>query len=280
MHIPKIGGAHPKNFDCQFEHADSSGLSFCTTPIFLLANDGTESIVSHGTGFIWRHASQCYLISARHIFSGTEPFSDKLISPNKYVPKIISCYISVMFNGSLHRLKIPKLELYEDDQPLWKQDLEFEILRTDIAALPIKIELDQGVEILALNDDANLNKPIYTQVGMECVLLGYPTINVTDFATPVWRKGIIASEPLLPIDNKPMFLLDASTTHGFSGAPVLRRQWGALPKRLENGQFEVDIKSILATQLVGVYAGRLNHKSVGGETPFVFYANRIPYLFV
>jgi hypothetical protein len=96
--------------------------------------------------------------------------------------------------------------------------------------------------------------------------------------TPVWRRGTLASEPLLPVDGKPMFLVDGSTSPGFSGAPVLRRQVGPLPLRQADGSIMIKADSVLHTSLIGVYAGRLGHPHFGGEVAYAFYANRIPLI--
>ena len=72
-----------------------------------------------------------------------------------------------------------------------------------------------------------------------------------------------------------MFLMDASTSPGFSGSPVFRRHIGPAPVEQPNGSLVVLAGNVLTTSFVGVYAGRLEHAFYGGEVPFVFYGNRI-----
>ena len=279
MYAPQIGGAQTTAFDLQFPSEGISPLSLAVTPIFHLANDGTQTVLSHGTGFFWIHNDQHYLISARHVFSGRDPFTDEIMSPNGFTPQRIYIFPAVSSATEYTRGTAPlECSLYNDDEtPRWLEDPQFATLRTDIAALRVEITNTQTHRLITLNSEP-FSTSLFTQVGIECSLLGYPTKNVTNMMTPVWRRGAIASEPRLPIDGKPMFLLDATTSSGFSGAPVFRRHWGPLPTRQADGTLSVEVGSVLKTEFVGVYAGRLAHTQVGGETPFVFYSNRISYV--
>ncbi|MFO7484519.1 serine protease [Oceanibaculum nanhaiense] len=156
------------------------------------------------------------------------------------------------------------------------QDPEFISLRTDIAAIEINVP---GKNISCLNDDDSIfDNSLLSEVGFECSVVGYPNINIEGMITPIWRRATIASEPYLPIDGKPIFLLDASTSPGFSGAPVFRRHIGASPSRGRDGKIAINLDRVLTTLFVGVYAGRFSHKHFGGEIPFVFYGNRLDFI--
>jgi hypothetical protein len=150
-------------------------------------------------------------------------------------------------------------------------------LRTDIAALACVTDADRKVN--CLNDNPKIFEEVFTHVGMECAIVGYPTNHFGNLMMPVWRRGSIASEPLLPVDDKPMFLLDAATSPGFSGAPVFRRHFGPLPQQQPDGSINILADRVMTTSFVGIYAGRLQHPHYGGEVPFVFYANRVPEMF-
>jgi hypothetical protein len=182
-----------------------------------------------------------------------------------------------MFDLAPGRLLRASTEVEIPEDGCWLQDPEFDDLRTDIAALACVTDPDRKVN--CLNDNAEIFEDIFTHVGMECAIVGYPTSHFGGLMMPVWRRGSIASEPLLPIDGKPMFLLDAATSPGFSGAPVFRRHFGPLPQQQSDGSLKILADRVMTTSFVGIYAGRLQHPHYGGEVPFVFYANRIPELF-
>lgn len=117
-----------------------------------------------------------------------------------------------------------------------------------------------------------------THPGLECMVIGYPSAPKKELMFPIWRRGIIASEPLIPWDEKPIFLLDCTTSPGFSGSPVFRHHVGPVPFYEKDGSLTVDPSAIVTTTLVGVYCGRLQHPHFGGEIPYVFYENRIPII--
>jgi len=273
-YAPVLGGAQNFRFPIQFENSPINGTSFACTLIKQLSNDGTDTVVSHGSGCFWRHNRHVYLLTARHVLTGRSPFDDTILSTTGYVPQRITVFPTRIFLNEWQRGSIT-IDI-DQAQPNWLQDPNFDELRTDIAA--ILLFEDENSEIRCVNDEPDIFESIYTLVGMECSVVGYPTPLFTDLMTPIWRRGSIASEPRLPLDGKPMFLLDAATSPGFSGAPVFRQHFGPLPIH-RNGELTMQLDNIRKISLVGIYAGRLRHAHVNGEVPFVFYANRIPRLF-
>ena len=269
-----IGGQIELAFPPQFPDAKVNQISYATTPILQLSNDGEDSSVAHGSGFFWRSKGEVFLISARHVFTGLHPFSDELISNKGYIPERFKVFPLVRFTPTIQSriehsfsTNIKAKNLFEDPQ--------FKELKTDIAAVKLKLDLPEKVFCL---NDTNVFEDLLSHVGFECTVVGYPLPNSVGLMTPVYRKGSIASEPRLAIDGKPMFLLDATTAPGFSGSPVFQIHIGPAPVANEDGSLRVLASSILTTKFVGVYAGRLQHQHFGGEVPFVFYGNRIPYI--
>ena len=217
------------------------------------------------------------MVTARHVVTGRDPFTDEVMSNKGFIPRFIRVFPTISHGNAgerAHGIKID-LELSENTS-IWFGDPEFEEYRTDIAAIDIGIMDDR---IICLNQPDMLFQPVLSIIGFECSILGYPSANTGGMQTPVWRRGTIASEPRLPVDGKPMFLIDASTSPGFSGAPVIRRHIGPAPFRKEDGTFEIKVENIVTVDFVGVYAGRLQNKHIGGELSFAFYANRLASIF-
>lgn len=273
-YVPLLGGATTGSFPLQFPNEPVTRLSLATTPIEQLSNDGSGLVIGHGTGFIWKSGSKHFLVTARHVLSGRDPFSDDVISSTGYIPSRIRISPCIANSATTYRISNFEVSLKSGETQLWMQDPDFDSLRTDIAAIEIIVSLEAGLSLVEFNTPGNFES-VLTPAGSECSILGYPTPNLTGMKTPVWRSGTIASEPSLPIDGKPMFLIDASTSPGLSGAPVVRRHFGPAPIRKPDGQVEVKIDRVLTTDFIGVYAGRLQHAHYGGEIPFAFYGNRI-----
>lgn len=274
-YIPNLGGAQDANFPLQFADASIDPMSLSCTLINQLSNDGSGSVVAHGSGCFYRHLGKLFLLTARHVLSGRSPFDDKLMSPSGFVPARVRLFPTLRLGENYSRVSMD-VDVIRNDQPLWLQDPAFDLLRTDIALLPINFDGSETVK--CINDTEFDHRNIFSHVGVDFAVVGYPNINFTGLMTPIWRRATIASEPCLPVDGKPMFLLDASTGPGFSGAPVFRQHFGPLPVRDENGNIGIHASNVRTLQLVGIYAGRLANIHVGGEVPFVFYANRIQFI--
>jgi hypothetical protein len=119
---------------------------------------------------------------------------------------------------------------------------------------------------------------LYSAVGFDCFVAGYPNRNCHAPHLPIWRRGSFAYEPTMPIDDRPMFLVDAATSPGLSGAPIFQRCHGPAPILDENGELSIKLESIVATRFVGVYGGRLDHKNQLAQVGYGWYANRIPMI--
>lgn len=263
------------SFPLEFPNASVSDISLACTSIEQLANDGSDTVVSHGSGFFWRYEDRVFLVSARHVFSGRDPFTDRPMSTLGFIPMRFRFYPALERSAGVWSRSQGYFHFDGDHSQPWFQDPEFERLRTDIAMVPVA---DCEFPIKCLNDSPSNFSELMSHIGFECSVVGYPLPNVSGLMTPIWRRGTLASEPLLPIDDKPMFLLDAATSPGFSGAPVFRRHVGPAPVDQPDGSTQVLLDRILSTRFIGVYAGRLQHKHFGGEVPFVFYGNRIPFI--
>ena len=229
---------------------------------------------------MWRAADGIWLITAMHVLTGKNPFDDSHLSPTHYEPRKIRVHIGMGIGEMTTGRTAQTFSLYDDDgNALWMEDPEFPQLRTDIAALPIDIG---RTDIICMNDDTDFGAydDMFTHVGFQCFVIGYPTLAVTGMMLPIWRSGSIASDPKVAIDNKPIFLLDAATGPGFSGSPVWRLQIGptAFHDSSQPTLLRIQSDAVVRTSFVGVYAGRLNHPHIGAQTPYVFYANRIPFI--
>lgn len=268
-----LGGAGAAQFPLQFPEPGFNIISMSCTLIQPLSRDGLNEPRGHASGCFWRHGNKVYLLTARHVMSGRHAFTDQFLPPYGFEPRSFFVYPAVRTDdGGLRRVRLTVA--LNGDEGGWLQDPEFETLRTDIAMVDINYYMPGAV--YCLNDEPAYLDPIYTTVGMDVAIVGYPTSNFHELMTPIWRRGSIASEPNFPIDKRPIFLVDAATGRGFSGSPVFRRHFGPLPVPDGKGGYDINTSKIVTNSFVGIYAGRQNHCELHLQVPYVFYANRIP----
>ena len=58
------------------------------------------------------------------------------------------------------------------------------------------------------------------------LVLGFPMNLSHEEILPIWKRASVATEPDIPHDNLPVFLIDTATREGMSGAPVIHRSFG------------------------------------------------------
>lgn len=103
-------------------------------------------------------------------------------------------------------------------------------------------------------NQAALENDMAVEIGNKIFILGYPLGFSHFMNTPIWKGGIIASEPHLEtagIEGK--VVIDATTRRGMSGAPVIMRE--KTHYVAENGEIKSHVN---ATRWIGVYASRPN----------------------
>jgi len=240
--------------------------TLCTTPIELLSKDGSETVIGTATGFFWRSNGQAYLVTNWHVISGRNPFTGEISSPAGYTPSQFNFYgTSLELNGgrvTIERKRL-KITLGEHAEAVLQKPPVVAGGPVDLWAMPFPNEFViglnpsrtgfQGAGAVTSFINENAFTRIVTEAGDDCVILGYPLRNYAGGNFPVWKRGSIASDVGIGVDGRPMFLIDAATTPGMSGSPILRRV----------NTFTADNRNVGALQefhaleFIGVYAGRL-----------------------
>lgn len=136
----------------------------------------------------------------------------------------------------------------EHGGPLWIQHQRGQEL--DLAALPINKLPDDCISYKLPRGDETCE--MAALIGMDAFILGFPKGIAHQQLLPIWKRGSIATEPQIPHEGLPVFLLDTATREGMSGAPVLLRSY--------SGYGKADGSSVLGTgpftRFIGVYSGR------------------------
>lgn len=249
---------------------DSISLSAC-----FLSLKGVGESLRQATGFFWRRSDKIFLITNWHVATGKNIMTGQFVEDGwcpksfsvQYFAKAVAAAPNDAVLGSDGKYKsVPTFELpvYEEfHDPFWIQHQKIYEYNIDLVAFEIHDKKAKD-DVVCVND---YNYPqLYHFAGSEIFVLGYPIPQVdskSPFQFPVWKRGSIASEILVPWNMRPAFLIDSRTSKGMSGSPVFSRVFG--PAAYGDGTIRTD--KILTTEFMGVYSGRLfddeNNASLG-----------------
>lgn len=254
----------------QFSTVGTDIASVATTPIHYKDHDG-NLLNQLATGFTFRHLGRPWLVTALHCLTGRNVFTGKPINAQTgFEPLEILAYPNREAHGGLTRWK-DNISLYDDAGTAnFFIDPFFDEFRTDIGVIPLN-ESAYPVRCINLHPADDL----LACVGSDCFVVGYPLSSIDDPFFPVWRRGSFAYEPSSPVDGKPIFLIDAATSSGMSGSPLIQRWSGPAPIQGANGRVEVAVDRVISSALCGVYGGRAHSADNVGPIGYGWYSNRI-----
>lgn len=242
------------------------GLSLCCTPIQLLNHNDNDKVFSHGTGFYWKRKGQAYLITNWHVLSGINPFTNKNLSHTGFRPKKLKALtLNIEKESNEIRIKRKEINVLLDDSEIVQKLPIIEGAVVDIFPIAIpneSVNIEPSIfqtnvdnEITGFLNEYNLQS-CETIVGDDCFILGYPLSRDLGGFLPIWKRGSIASELSITIENRPLFLVDAATTKGMSGAPIIRR---TAPISVWNDEKKMSV-TVQNYSFLGIYAGRQEDK--------------------
>jgi hypothetical protein len=105
--------------------------------------------------------------------------------------------------------------------------------------------------VAGLNAKADQND-MKIEIGNDVFVLGYPLGFTFFITTPIWKRGVIASEPHLEIpQSRNRIVIDSTTRSGMSGSPVILRQKTHYIS--ESGEIKQHVN---ASRVLGVYSSR------------------------
>lgn len=216
-----------------------------TIPLFLQSYLDSN-MLGTGTGFIVLHDENPFLITNWHVLSGRNPSTNQPLSETGAVPDRIK-----IWHHSRARLGtwVEKQEMLIDTNgtPRWLEHLDGRAI--DVVALPITV--DGQVQVYQI--DMTLAQTDLVLFPSEPVsIIGFPFGLSSAGRLPIWKTGHIASDIDINYDNKPVFIIDATTKPGMSGSPVVARRVGMIQtsRSINMGGN--------ATRFLGIYSGRIH----------------------
>lgn len=256
-------------------------LSFSSSYIEL---KGVGSIKRHATGFFWRHDQSIYLVTNWHVMTGKDIFTGKFMKHGWCADSLVVHLVDAAptppttpASGipdrqfGMRKIELPLHHGY--DEPLWIQHSNIFDWNIDIAILPLTAEvMGDGANIVCVNDYKF--KALFHLVGSDVLVIGHPLSSEGGnypITFPVWKRGSIASEPLVPWNMRPAFLVDVRTSEGMSGSPVIRRTYG--PAAMAD--LTIASHNVSCSEFMGVYSGRLYDDERNANIGLVWYRNLI-----
>jgi hypothetical protein len=224
-----------------------------------------EAEIGIGTAFFYTAGNKDYLITNWHNVSGRRPWDKKPNSESGAIPDNLVVRIPYdvrLQDGVIARRWLPKvLKLYADDEhykPIWWEHPNH---RFTIDAVAIEWAELATTKAVPANAESLALEKLSLTAGMDVFVLGYPRGITGGGRFPLWKRGSIASEPDVNIDNLPKVYIDTATREGMSGAPVYAQEAGFWAP--EGKKFPDEGVFGKGHRFIGIYSGRV------GNDPFL-----------
>ncbi|HET6388231.1 trypsin-like peptidase domain-containing protein [Hyphomicrobium sp.] len=201
--------------------------------------------IGTATGFIYERNGESFLVSNWHVFSGRHPGTGQALRRDAAIPDEVCVSVNYPIAHGLGKSKLALPLISTEGVPLWKQHARGQDF--DVSVLPLQ-HLTPVYHLPEPGEENGLSM----QVSMDCYILGFPEGIAHQGNLPIWKRASIATEPELPHNELPVFLVDTATRHGMSGSPVLLRSFGTA--LMEDGTTHTGAG--VFTRFIGVYSGR------------------------
>lgn len=206
------------------------------------------------TGFIVERNGRTYLVTNWHVVTGLNPIT-RATRSGALTTHLQIWHHSQNNVGSWTCVEEPVRDL--QGRPLWLEHSSGS--QVDVVLLPLQ-NLPSGIKTYPLDLRLGI-VPIAIFPAFVIQVIGFPLGFSAGGKFPIWKTGHIASEPELDFAGLPVFLIDATTREGMSGAPVVSRVYGAY--QTTNRSIVMNAGS--ATRFLGIYSGRLHEDSEVGH---------------
>lgn len=169
-----------------------------------------------GTGFIVRSKTKPYLVTNWHIVTNKNAWDGQWMNP-KF--QLTPNKIKITHNSGSLGSHVDKWEnlTSADGRSMYFQD-KIGSQMVDVVELPLTDTA--GIKIYPVDYNSESKTNVMIQVTDRVFILGYPLGIRSAPSFPVWKSGLIASEPAVNQEGKPIMWVDALTYPGMSGSPV------------------------------------------------------------
>jgi len=224
----------------------------------------TDTILATGTGFVYEFDQVYYMITNGHNVTGVNPETKQRLSSHIGFPDVISSKAKGVGNDGNYYFhpELFSVSLYKNNdtsKPLWFIHPKYGY-DVDVVAIPlVNVEdVPNHIKMFPINK-FHFDNDVFVEVSDDAFILGYPYEIKSGRELPVWKKGSIATEPSIGIDNLPKMLIDTATRPGMSGSPVIFKRSGLIKKEPFTQLTGDDIIGTVQGFL-GIYSGRIHAK--------------------
>lgn len=260
-------------------------LSFVSLRISMYFNDKK---LATGTAFIYLYEEKPYIITNWHNVSGREPSTLKAKHSACAIPNRIFVEVPFIYHETSSIIwKEHQVPIYQDEGDSPSRTIWYEHplhrYKVDVVAIPVHEDevfsplksywhgsqsakkrsgqIESSIENTICPATApclNLSLVRFNP-GQGVFVLGFPEGMTGGANFPVWKRGSIASEPYLDIDDLPKIFIDTATRAGMSGAPVYVHETGRWETEVGGGLKRSNGSSfgIQGRRFIGVYSGRV-----------------------
>ena len=168
------------------------------------------------TGFIIKSNTQNYLITNWHVVTNKNPVTKNWLDPKV---QISPNRIGIMQNAkTLGNYNVRFENLLDTHGNILYEEFQIGKEMVDVVAMPLKDTLG-NIAIYPVNVNKGTDS-LLIQPTDRVFVLGFPKgIHSAPFL-PIWKSGLIASEPDIDQEGKPIIWLDIASYGGMSGSPV------------------------------------------------------------
>lgn len=222
-------------------------------------------LIGKATAFIIRPKEKYYLVTNYHVLSGKFADKDEWL-PNS--PNLAPNRIKIYHNGIKLGIHVAVWEpLINDEQNLWKE-FKHGIGYADVAVLPLTDV--NGVELHPVDYTSIAETLVRLGPTDRLFVIGFPNGMSGANNFPIWKSGIIASEPSLQQEQKPVIWLDMMGIGGMSGSPVYF---------IENNFIESNGNRAQTVEPVHLFAGIFSHGHPSIELAALWKASYLKSIF-
>lgn len=217
-----------------------------------------------GTGFIYSRAGKDYLITNWHNVTGRHNETHTPLHKMSLVPNIVTVWYHKQTLGRWRTANLPLYSDAESRHPRWLIHPHFGE-RVDVVAIPIDSH-PAGTKLYPITSRANYTDADI-QIASDVFILGFPDGLTGGANLPIWKRGTIASEPDIDLDDLPRLYIDSATRPGMSGSPVI---WRSESGTIRTRSGATEFVSGSPTSRIGVYSGRTAATSHEAQIGYVW----------
>ncbi|TRX29906.1 trypsin-like peptidase domain-containing protein [Flavobacterium sp. ZT3R18] len=179
-----------------------------------LFNDST--FLGSATGFVIKSKTRNYLVTNYHVVTNRNPTNNEWLDP-KF--PIAPNKIKIVHNANiLGNYTISTENLFDKKgNKLWYEN-KIKNEMVDVVELPLNDTIK--AKIYPVNYKTSVYEQVRITTSERVFILGFPKGMKSAPFFPIWKSGLLASEPDYDQEGKPIVWVDALTYKGMSGSPV------------------------------------------------------------